>query len=116
MSRIQKRLETIPLDEDKAIEQVPSMTAKLQEKAEARGHGTQTAYAGVGGLVGGILGSFKGPMGAGLGALFGALLGALLGWRRDQEKRPALPRGTSTKLSARDMIGARDVHYVEVES
>ncbi|MEM9190138.1 MAG: glycine zipper domain-containing protein [Myxococcota bacterium] len=98
--------------------EIPKMTEKLQKTAMERGHGTQTAYAGVGGFLGGILGSFRGPLGAGVGALFGALLGALLGWSKDQKNAPRLTKGQSQSLargkaSAREVI---DVSYVEVET
>ncbi len=47
----------------------------IQAAANERGHGRETAAAGVGGLIGAMLGSFFGPVGAlvfgGLGAAIG---------------------------------------------
>lgn len=51
---------------------------RLQEAADARGHGNATKGAGVGGLLGGMLGSFAGPGGALVGGAVGAGLGSLL--------------------------------------
>jgi len=72
-------------------EGVGGVHRRLRDEAERRGHGKQTAFAGVGGLLGGLVGSFRGPLGAALGGLVGALFGALLGMDRDRG-RPQLPR------------------------
>jgi hypothetical protein len=52
-----------------------SLVAPIQEAANSRGHGRQTAGSGAGGLIGGMVGSFAGPGGAFLGAALGAAIG-----------------------------------------
>ena len=66
---------------------VPGLYERAKSAAIQRGHGEQTAFAGIGGLLGGVLGSFRGPFGAAVGALFGALLGAFVGRERDRRGR-----------------------------
>ncbi len=57
----------------------------LQDRAAGRGHGSMTAWAGMGGLLGATLGSFRGPIGAAVGGLLGAGLGALIGEAMDED-------------------------------
>jgi hypothetical protein len=47
----------------------------MQAAANRRGHGPETAGAGVGGLIGAMVGSFGGPLGAWLLGGLGAALG-----------------------------------------
>lgn len=119
MSRIRPRTTTDieELDGDMQVD-TEGFASRLQHSAERRGHGKQTAYAGVGGFLGGLLGSFRGPLGAAVGALVGALFGALLGWDRDR-RRVELPRRSSARqlrVRVPDMMAEVEDEYVEIPS
>jgi hypothetical protein len=120
MSRIQERAREAIEDFDVESIDHQGYAARLQSAADKRGHGRQTAYAGVGGFLGGILGSFKGPLGAAVGALLGALFGALVGWDRDRRRVEARPRARVSRQQLRvrvpDVMTEVEADYVEVPS